>query len=127
MSKVYKCEKCLHEFSRKQHLNQHYNRKIPCVRVQTQVRSSEDAYAYILPHGITSGNVIVNKILPAERMEDGRNGNRMEYVKLPVNRARPMPEPPSETIPENVEITRPYLMPTSLMENIERISVPTSR
>jgi hypothetical protein len=83
MSKVYKCKKCLHEFSRKQHLIQHYNRKIPCVRAHAQVRSSEDAYANILPHGITSGNIIVNIILPAERMED---------VKLLDYRAELMPE-----------------------------------
>ncbi len=99
MSKVYKCEKCLHEFSRRQHFNQHFNRKIPCIRAPTQVRSSEDAYVNKLPHGIRSGNVIVNKILPAERMEGGRNGNRMEFVKVPVNWAEPVPEPTAETIP----------------------------
>ncbi len=83
MSKVFKCEKCLHEFSRRQHLSQHYNRKIPCVRAHAQVRSSEDAYANILPHGITSCNIIVNIILRSERTED---------VKLLDYWAESMPE-----------------------------------
>ncbi len=114
MSKVYKCEKCLHEFSRRKHLSQHYSRKIPCVRAHAQVRSSEDAYANILPHGITSGNMIV-KILPAERTED---------VKLPGNRAEPVPEPTAETISEQkVEITKPNLMPPNLMGNIGKPSL----
>ena len=109
MSKVFKCEKCLHEFSRRQHLSQHYNRKIPCIRAHAHVRSSEDAYANILPHGITSDNIIVNIILPAERMED---------VKLPENRAEPKPEPAAETTPEQeVEITKSNLAPPTLIGN----------
>ncbi len=102
MSKLYK----------KPHLNQHYNRRIPCIRAPTQVRSSEDIYANFLPHGITSGNMIVSKILPAERTEDVKH------------KAEPMPEPAAETISEqNVEIAKPKLTPPNVIGNIAKPSL----
>ncbi len=89
MSKIYKCEKCLREFSRKQHLIQHYNRKIPCINPPNQILYYKDI-TNNLPHGITSGKIIVNKILPAQQMQDD-NCSRLED-KL---------EPKTELLPEN--------------------------
>ncbi len=83
MSKIYKYEKYLREFSRKQHLNQHYNRKIPCMNPPNQILYYKDI-TNILPHGITSGNIIVNNILPTKRMQDD-NYSRLEDLSLRLN------------------------------------------
>ncbi len=68
MSKLYKCEKCLCEFVRKQHLIQHYNRKIPCVNPPNHIIYYKDI-GNVLPLAIRGGNIIVNKILPAEQVQ----------------------------------------------------------
>ncbi len=91
MSKLYKCEKCLREFSRKQHLIQHYNRKIPCINPPNQILYYKDI-TNILPHGITSGNIIVNNILPTEQMQDDNLSKLWSEDK---------PEPKTELLPEN--------------------------
>lgn len=116
MPKIYKCDKCLHEFSRKQHLNQHYNRKFPCVKVPTQVRSCEDIHGNILPYEIASGNIITSKILPADQLHCA--------VPLEIAIVR-KPEFTSETVPEQkVEgrkpnLTHAYLLPNIVKPNLD--------
>ncbi len=112
MSKIYKCEKCLREFSRKQHLIQHYNRKIPCINPPNQILYFKDI-TNNLPHGITSGNIIVNKILPTKRMQDD-NYSRLEdklepkTELLPKNAAEHNDESKTEPVSQpEVKITQP--------------------
>ncbi len=85
MPKLYKCEKCLHEFSRKQHLTQHYNRKIPCLRAPPQTISCEDIHSNILPHEMTSGNMIVNKILPIGAMLEVKLKILQQHIRCEKN------------------------------------------
>ncbi len=70
MTKLFKCEKCLREFSRKQHLIQHYNRKIPCVNSTNEVIYNKNIPRNILPHATASGNIFVTKTLRTEQIQD---------------------------------------------------------
>lgn len=88
MSKLYKCEKCLRDFVRKQHLIQHYNRKIPCVNPPNHIIYFKDI---LPPHAIRSGNIIVNKILPTEQLQVGKPAEV---------RAESIPEPEAKLFPE---------------------------
>jgi len=111
MSKLYKCEKCLREFVRKQHLIQHYNRKIPCVNPPNQIIFYKD----ILPLAIRGGNIIVNKILPTEEPQDEKpTENRVEIMPetnaepLSQTKAEHVPQPLAENLPEpKAEIIQP--------------------
>ncbi len=87
MAKTYTCDKCLHEFSRKQHLAQHYNRKFPCMKSLHQINYSKDGN--ILPNAILSSNISVSKTLPNEEINDHKhNDSRAEPASQPEGKSK---------------------------------------
>ncbi len=110
MTKLFKCEKCFREFSRKQHLIQHYNRKIPCINPPNQIIFYKDIPGNILPDTICNGNIIVKKILPTELLQDDLPKNRTEKLpelKAPITEhiVEPIKDLNNNSIPK--EITKP--------------------
>ncbi len=112
MSKLYKCEKCLREFVRKQHLIQHYSRKIPCVNPPNHIIYYKD----IFPHAIRSGNIIVNKILPTEQLQV-ENPAEVRAESIPEPKAESIPEPTAESLPE----TKAEPIPDPKAETIKKV------
>ncbi len=122
MAKSFKCEKCLREFSRKQHLIQHYNRKIPCVNTPNQVIYVNEP-GNILLHTITSGNISVFKNLPTEQMKDGKSSEPISEMKQ-----EPESEPKVEITPNlQQEIAQPNLSPRAKEYHNKSIKVKKIR
>ena len=134
MSKVFNCEKCLRQFSRKQHLIQHYNRKIPCINPPNQILYYNDI-TNNLPHGITGGNIIVNKILPTQQMQDVKHSRLEDKTELlPENTAEckaeheiePKSQSSAKALEPEVKTTQPnstQLNPNAKMKHNKTIKI----